>query len=79
MRINADKIREYREAHGISIDEMAEILNIEGEALYEYESGIPWYEHDALTIFIINSICDDLDFIKLDMNDIYKEYFNSVK
>lgn len=74
MRINADKIRGYREEHGISIDEMAEILNIDGEALYEYESGVPWFEEDALTIFTINNICDNLDFIAIDVDELFEEY-----
>lgn len=74
MRINADKIREYREEHGISIDEMAEILNIDGEALYEYESGVLWFEEDALTIFTINNICDNLDFIAIDVDELFEEY-----
>lgn len=74
MRINCDIIRDYREEHGISLDEMAEILGIDGEALYEYENGTPWIVEDALTIMIIDSLTDDLSFIQVDMNELEKEY-----
>jgi len=75
MRINAEPIREYREKHGISIDEMAEILHLDGEKLYDYESGgIPWIENDPMTIFILNSLIDDLDFISVDMDEVFRKY-----
>lgn len=74
MRINGNEIREYRERYGISVDEMAEILHIDGEALYEYEGGAEWIENDPLTLYVINSICEDLDFIEVDIQDIYRKY-----
>lgn len=74
MYINAEAIKEYREEHGITIDEMAELLGIEGESLYNYESGEPWYEEDAFTLYIINSISEDLDFISIDIDELYEEY-----
>lgn len=59
MRINADKIREYREEHGISI-------------FFK-----PW---NSTFVFIkcfsiyIKNICDNLDFIAIDVDELFEEY-----
>lgn len=74
MKINAEMIREYREEHGISIDEMSNILGVDGDLLYSYESGVSWFEEDALVLYILDSLSPGFDYLDIDIDDIYQEY-----
>lgn len=75
MLIDGSVIREYREEHGISIDEMADILGIDGEALCAYENGIEWQEEDSMTIFALTNILEDLDWIPPVSDEELEELF----
>ena len=67
MIIDGGKLYEYRIEHGISLEEMSEILDIDMDRLYNYENGIDeWWEEDSLTILTINSMFNDLDFIQIE-------------
>lgn len=67
MIIDGEKLYEYRIEHGISLEEMSEILDIDMDQLYNYENGIEeWWEEDSLTILTINSMFNDLDFIQIE-------------
>ena len=71
MMIDGEKLYEYRIEHGISLEEMSEILDIDMDQLYNYENGIDeWYEEDSLTILTINGMFNDLDFIQIEDIDI---------
>lgn len=71
MIIDAQRLHEYRLEHGITLEEMADILNIDADQLYNYENQIDeWYEEDYFTILSISSILDDLEFIKIEDIDI---------
>lgn len=67
MIIDGGKLYEYRIEHGISLEEMSEILDIDMDRLYNYENGIEeWWEEDSLVILTINSMFNDLDFIQIE-------------
>lgn len=73
MYIDGEKIREYREEHGITIDEMSDILGMDGEELYLYENGMRWYTEDAFVIYTISSMFDELDFIPFaNIDELYE-------
>lgn len=72
MTIDGNKILEYRQDHGISLLEMAQLLDMDEDQLYNYEQGVDeWDEEDALTIMIIDNMFNDLAFISLDDIDEY--------
>lgn len=67
MIIDGEKLYEYRIKHGISLEEMADMLDIDVDQLYNYENGIQkWYEEDYLSIMAIDSMFNDLEFISLE-------------
>ena len=71
MIIDGEKLYEYRIEHGISLEEMSEILDIDMDQLYNYENGIDeWYEEDSLTILTLNWMFNDLYFIQIEDIDI---------
>lgn len=73
MIIDGEKLYEYRINHGISLEEMADMLDIDVDQLYNYENGIQkWYEEDYLSIMAIDSMFNDLEFISLE--DVAEEY-----
>lgn len=73
MIIDGEKLYEYRIQHGISLEEMADMLDIDVDQLYNYENGIQkWYEEDYLSIMAIDSMFNDLEFISLE--DVAEEY-----
>lgn len=73
MIIDGEKLYEYRIEHGISLEEMADMLDIDVDQLYNYENGIQkWYEEDYLSIMAIDSMFNDLEFISLE--DVAEEY-----
>ncbi len=75
MLIDGNVIREYREKNGITIDEMADILALDGDTLSDYENGVEWEEDDDLRLFILNSITDGLDYlIPVSLDDLYGEF-----
>lgn len=76
MQINGNLIKEYREDNLISLEEMAVILGIDSEILEGYENGDPWYEEDALTLYIIDSIFLDLDYIDYIEDEANDFYYN---
>lgn len=73
MIIDGEKLYEYRIKYGISLEEMADMLDIDVDQLYNYENGIQkWYEEDYLSIMAIDSMFNDLEFISLE--DVAEEY-----
>lgn len=78
MLIDGNAVREYREERGISIDEMADMLGIDGEALCGYENGVDWLVDDPMTVYVLSSICEDLDWIPAieeeELEELFEEY-----
>lgn len=71
MVIDGAEILAYREEHGISLKEMAELLNIEEDQLYNYEQGVEeWIEEDALNVMLLDSMFNNLDFIQVEDIDL---------
>lgn len=67
MIIDGQRVYDYRIEHGITIEELADMLNIDADQLYNYENQIDeWYEEDYFVILAVSSLIDDMDFIKIE-------------